>query len=379
MKDILIATCGTSILTNARDIKNEILGNRNLNEMTQEEATLLKKRIKIKLKYKEANEKECGAELNSIFYLMQENEALMDKIYLIVSDSIEGELAGNIIKELLIEKMSIKEVEIKKIDKLNISKEYDFAVRGLRNLAGEVSRIIKKNEGSNIIISPIGGLKAQIFIVGLIAQIFKIPAYYLYENSTKIVTLLPLPISLDLEFFKDNIEILSKISKEGMITEKEIGNYLRANPSLRNILEMEKIEGEVYFTLSPLGEMAYEKLTSDIKKKLPRDATKEEKLMEVQYKKREAHAEQVRSNPKFQNFIKNILEAPYVTKVIINSYISDNKGDSIRITASSNKTEGKVLKFEYNNKQGLLGGIIFLTEKEDEKIKASIIDLYTRI
>lgn len=379
MKDILIATCGTSILTNARDIKNEILGNRNLNEMTQEEATLLKKRIKIKLKYKEANEKECGAELNSIFYLMQENEALMDKIYLIVSDSIEGELAGNIIKELLIEKLSIKEVEIKKIDKLNISKEYDFAVRGLRNLAGEVSRIIKKNEGSNIIISPIGGLKAQIFIVGLIAQIFKIPAYYLYENSTKIVTLLPLPISLDLEFFKDNIEILSKISKEGMITEKEIGNYLRANPSLRNILEMEKIEGEVYFTLSPLGEMAYEKLTSDIKKKLPRDATKEEKLMEVQYKKREAHAEQVRSNPKFQNFIKNILEAPYVTKVIINSYISDNKGDSIRITASSNKTEGKVLKFEYNNKQGLLGGIIFLTEKEDEKIKASIIDLYTRI
>lgn len=379
MGNILIATCGTSILTNARDIKNEILGNRNLNEMTQEEANLLKERIKIKLKDKKANEKECGAELNSTFYLIQENKALMDKIYLIVSDSIEGELAGNIIKNLLIEKLAIKEVEIKKIDKLNISKEHDFAIKGLRNLAGEVSRIIRKNEGNNIMISPIGGLKAQIFVVGLIAQLFKIPAYYLYENSTKIVALLPLPISLDLEFFKENIEVLSKVAKEGMILEKEIGTYLKANPSLRNILKMEKIDGEVYFTLSPLGEVAYEKLTSDIKDKLPRKATKEEKLMEVQYKKKEAHADQVRTNPKFQNFIKNILEAPYVTKVIINYYTPDNKGDIIRITNSSNKTEGKVLKFEYNNKQGLLGGIIFLTEDDEEKVKASIIDLYTRI
>lgn len=378
MGNILIATCGTSILTNARDIKNELLGNRNLNEMTQEEATLLKERIKIKLKDKKANEKECGAELNSTFYLIEEN-GVLDKIYLIVSDSIEGELAGNIVKELLMEKLSIKEVEIKKIDKLNISKEYDFAIKGLRNLAGEVSRIIKRNEVNNIMISPIGGLKAQIFIVGLIAQLFKIPAYYLYENSTKIVTLLPLPISLDLEFFKENIEVLSKVAKEGMILEKEIGSYLKANPSLRNILEMEKIDGEVYFTLSPLGEVAYEKLTSDIREKLPREATKEEKLIEPQYKKGESHADQVRTNPKFKNFIDNILGAPYVTKVIINYYTPDNKGDTIRITDSSNKAEGKVLKFEYNNKQGLLGGTIFLTENDDEKIKASIIDLYTRI
>lgn len=379
MENILIATCGTSILTNARDIKNEILGDRNFNEMLQEESVLLKERIKAKLKDKKANEKECGVELNSTFYLIQKNEALMDKIYLIVSDSIEGELAGNIIKDLLIEKLSIKEVEIKKIDKLNISKEHDFAIKGLRNLAGEVSRIIRKWAGNNIMISPIGGLKAQIFVVGLIAQLFKIPAYYLYENSTKIVALLPLPISLDLEFFKENIEVLSKVVKEGMILEKEIGTYLKANPSLRNILEMEKIDGELYFILSPLGEIAYEKLTSDIKDKLPRNATEEEKLMEVQYKKKEAHADQVRTNPKFQNFIKNILETPYVTKVIINYYTPDNKGDTIKITDSSNKTEGKVLKFEYNNKQGLLGGIIFLTEDDEEKVKASIIDLYTRI
>lgn len=379
MKDILIATCGTSILTNARDIKNEILGNRNLSEITQEEALIFKEKVKIKLKNKEAYERECGAELNSTFYLMKENKFLGDKIYLIVSDSIEGELSGEIIKELLIEKLSIKEVKIKKIDKLNINKEYDFAIKGLRNLAGEVSRIIRRNEKNNIMISPIGGLKAQIFIVGLIAQLFKIPAYYLYENSTKIVTLLPLPIGLDFEFFKENIEVLSKVAKEGMITEKVIGNYLKANPSLRNVLEMEKIDGETYFSLSPLGEIAYEKLTSDIKDKLPREATQGEKLMEVQYKKKEAHAEQVRNNPKFQKFIKNILETPYVTKVIINYYLPDNKGDIIRITDSSNKTEGKVLKFEYNNKQGLLGGMIFLTEDDEEKIKASIIDLYTRI
>lgn len=379
MRDILIATCGTSILTNARDIKNEILGERNYNQMTIEESLIIKDKIKEKLKNKNGNDRECGAELNSTFYLIEKEKFSKKTMYLIVSDSIEGELAGELIKELLIEKLKIEKVEIKKIEKLNIAKEYDFAIKGLRNLVGEVTKLIKNNNSSNMMISPIGGLKAQIFVVGLIAQLFKIPAYYLYENSTEIVTLLPLPISLDMEFFKKNIEVISKIAKEEMINKKDIESYLKSIPDLRNILEEVKIDGEIYFSLSPLGEIAYEKLNFDSISKLPRDAKVEEKLMDIQFKGNEAHAEQVRSNPKFTNFSRSILDAPYVTKMIINYYNPKNKGDIIRITKSSNEKEGRVIKFEYNNKQGILGGIIFLTEQEDEKIEAAIIDLYNRI
>lgn len=379
MRDILIATCGTSIIGNARDIKTEVLGNRNYNQMTKEEGLIIKDKIKNKLKNKNMTDKDFGAELNSTFYLIEKGEFSKKIVYLIVSDTIEGELAGELIKELLIENLKIEKVEIRKIEKLNIAKEYEFSIKGLRNLVGEVTKIIKNNNTSNIMISPIGGLKAQIFVVGLIAQLFKIPAYYLYENSTEIITLLPLPISLDMEFFKENIEIISKIAKEEIVSKNDIESYLKTIPNLRNILEEVKIGKETYFSLSPLGEIAYEKLNFDCISKLPRDAKKEEKLKEVQFKGNEAHADQIRTNSKFQNFTKNILEAPYVIKMIINYYNPKNKGDIIRLTKSSNEKEGRVIRFEYNNKQGILGGSIFITEQDEEKIEAGIIDLYSRI
>lgn len=376
MKDILIVTCGTSILTNARDLKKEIIGDRNYNQMTEEEAEILGKRILEDLRNKDVFDKKCGAELNSTYYIMEKGNFSGKTIYLIVSDSVEGRTAGKIIEVLLKEKLNIDKVETKIIEKLNITREYEFAKKGLRNLASTVASIVKGNE-YNIMLSPIGGLKAQIFTVGLIGQIFKIPAYYLYENSTTIVELLPLPISLDMNFFQNNIEIISKLFKE-MLPKKDVKSYLHNNRDLRNILEEVHIAGEDYVTLSALGEIAYQKLVSDISSNIPRNATKEEKKEEIQYKKNEAHAEQLRNNPECKRFLEKLNNIPYVKKIIINYFNPDNKGDVIRITKSSSN-EGRVLQFEFNHKLGILGGMIFLTETDEIKLDASIIDIYQKI
>ena len=101
MKDILIATCGTSILTNAREIKNEIIGNKNYNEMTEEEAEKLKKRVLEDLRNRDVFDKKCGAELNSTYYIMEKGNFSGNYIYLIVSDSIEGKTSGEIIEKNL--------------------------------------------------------------------------------------------------------------------------------------------------------------------------------------------------------------------------------------------------------------------------------------
>lgn len=379
MNKILLATCGTSVLTNARDVKKDVIGDRNYSEMTDEESRLIKEKVMTKLADKEPIARECGAELNSTYYLIKKGMYSKDMAYLIVSDSIEGILSGKIIKELMIEKLGIKKVEIKIIDKLNITKEHEFAKKGLRNLASSVAQIISKENRQDLMISPIGGLKAQIFIVGLLAQIFKIPAYYLYENSTEIIELLPLPIDLDIDFFRDNIEVISKIANEELVNKKDIDSYLKSVPDLRNIFEEEKIDGNTYVSLSVLGKIAYEKLMNDNINKLPRDAKSEEKLLEVQFKGNEAHADQVRTNQKCQNFLKTILEVSYVTKIIINYYNPKNEGDVKKITKSSNQIEGRVLSFTYNNKQGMLKGNIFITENDEHKVDAALIDLQNLI
>ena len=374
-KNILIATCGTSSLTNHRDIINNHFQGRPLSSLTEEEAKDFKERIIKELQGKDITDKKFGAEINSTYYLFKKENIEDVKIYLIVSDSIDGRTAGEVVKYTIENSMNF-EVEIREIEKLNITKEHDFAIQGLRNLSTEIAKIIKKHEFDNIMISPIGGLKAQIFMVGLIAQVFKIPAYYLYENSTEIVKLLPMPITIDRDLFIKNLDIISRLKKESILPKSEIQSYINRDSNLRNILEDVRMDNTSYFSLSPLGEMIYDKLNTDVLSTLPKDALSSEKLYQEQYKGNEAHAEQLRNHSEFQRFIKKVINAPYVTKVIINYFSPDNKGNQKKFTLSSDDTEGRIIKFQFNNSKGMLEGKIFATEQDDTKLQSAIINLY---
>lgn len=381
MKDILIATCGTSILTNNKEIYKDILGDRYLNSISEDEAKIIKGKILDYLKDKKVFDRKCGAELNSTYYILEKKYFSNQKIYLVVSDSEEGKLSGEIIEKLLKEKLKTLKVEIVKIENLNITKEFDFAKKGLRNLVSKVTSILS-TEHHNSILAPIGGLKAQIFIVGLLGQLFKVPAYYLYENSTNIIELLPLPISLDLNFFFRNLEIISKINENGMIDKKEIKNYssyLKQEPELRNIIEEEKIDGNTYLALSPLGLVTYEKLNQENYCALPREATLEEKSTEIQYKNKEGHLKKLLLQSDSMKIVETILEIPYVKKVLFNYYNPDSKGDTIRITNSSHDDEGSVLKIIISRKQGMAEALIFLTENSEENLNAAKLDIFKNI
>lgn len=207
MKDILIATCGTSILTNQREIKEKIIGDKRYSEISKEEVELLRMNILEFLKDKNADERRCGAELNSIYYLINDNKFSGQKIYLIVSDSIEGRLAGELIEKLLKEKLGINEIIIKIIEGLNIGVAHIFAKKGLKYLADDITKIIISENKDNILIAPVGGLKALIIIVALIGQNFYIPCYYLFEGTKDIIKVLPFPTNINKEeLFEINIK-----------------------------------------------------------------------------------------------------------------------------------------------------------------------------
>lgn len=80
MKNILIATCGTSILTNNRAIFQDILGEKKLNEISLEESKLIKEKVLAFLMEKDTNDKKCGAELNSTYYILEKRYFSNDTI-----------------------------------------------------------------------------------------------------------------------------------------------------------------------------------------------------------------------------------------------------------------------------------------------------------
>lgn len=379
MKDVVIATIGTSILNNQRDIKDSVASGKSYEMMSEEEILSIKTNILAFLKSKEMNDKVCGSELNSIYYLINKNEFSGNEVHLIVSDSLEGRLASEIIDELLRTKMGVSEVILEEVEDLNASEPYVFAKKGLRNLAGRIATIVKNNLGT-VMIAPLGGFKAEIIVAALIGQIFDVPSYYLFEGSEEIVEILPLPVTLDRKLFINNMDVITKMYTEEMVEKKHIYSYFQKDPKLKNIVDEEKIEGASWCGLSPLGEAGYEKLTADSFSNLPKPSKKDPSEKIFMNSNREGHSNEVVQTPKFQKLKDKILEIPYVTQLVVTYYFSKNRGDMIRINKSSNEKVGRVLKLNYNDKVGMIEADIYLTENDDEeKVEAAIIDITKRL
>ena len=377
MTDILIATCGTSILNNSLDIKRETAPEREWWELKDAEASLIEKKILERLERSGAEERICGAEINSTEKLIKKMKFSGKKLYLIASDTLEGRMAGRMVEVLLREKLHVDSVEVRVIEDLNTNREFDFAKKGLRNLASVMGAIINKEGENHLAISPIGGLKAQIFMAGLVGQIFKIKTYYMYDGFDEVIELLPMPVSLDWDFFNRNLEVISKIKRDGEVDKREIRSFFQREELLRNITEEVHIEGTDYISLSPLGEMAYMKFFYEAQNNLPMETKVAREEKHYHYKGDEAHADMVRTRGDFNNFKEMVLDKPYVEKMYISYYSPDNKGEIIRFTKSSNMKEGRVIGFEFNRKQGMLKGSIFITEAQDEKkVEAAMADLY---
>lgn len=164
---------------------------------------------------------------------------------MLASDTAEGNLTAEIIREILLERMEFEKGDIKVIDGLNSEKENEFAKKGLRNLSSAVADVISKHNPNDIVITPIGGFKAQIFITGLIAQVFGIKAYYMFEAFNEVIELLPLPISFDYNLFSNNIEFFTILagSKE-LVEYSEIAGIVEREPILKNLIKEEKIYGK---------------------------------------------------------------------------------------------------------------------------------------
>lgn len=370
----IIATCGTSIITNAKrrlNLKDEIQGEE------------LKKIILKDLKGKEMSNKDYGAEINAFFNLSTKNNCNDGNLFLIIGDNKDGRLAGEIIDEVLMEKSSLGDIKTIEIEGLNCQKEYEFAKKGLRNLAKEICHLIntKKLYEGNTFILPIGGFKAQIFIVGLLAQVFGIKAYYMFEGFNEIIELPPLPISFDKQFFIDNLEFFMKLKKEEPLEKTEIESFLKKDPKLKNLITEEKIDKVKFVELSALGEIFYEKLSLENKGNLPKNSDKiaDEKYKNHLFKNNEAHAKVVYNTSRFQRFLNFLHGIEYVEQVIINGNSQSNKGTQIFINLSGNEKEGRVLHCKFNDKKGMLDMDIYLTENTIDKINAAMIDINYRL
>lgn len=281
MRTTIICSVGTSLLSNAR----------NLDPISAAEITLKNayiaqnpETIAKALTFFGPMTRICGAEINTISSLSRIRKRYkLDprNFYLLVSDTSEGSLTGQILKTYLNINWRALGFEIKPhliirtIVELQDQLPFAFKSHGLRNLVREISRAIHETGGPEMCaIDATGGYKAQIAISVMFGQMSGIPVFYKHEKFNTIIDFPPMPIAFDYSLYEQYFDLLYCLCQGNeILNAKELTKYFMDSEiktgSSMEILEgsatfqrfrvfLDEVEEEGLFAISPAGNIYFE-------------------------------------------------------------------------------------------------------------------------
>lgn len=210
----------------------------------------------------------CGAEINSITDLIN-REYCTEKCSLVFCHSATEE--GQQIAEILQHYYDTKghKTKLLKIEHLQDADPKAFRTKGLRNLAKEISKIVRNQSAQFCAINATGGYKAQIAIAVLIGQALGVSVYYKHELFSEIIAFPPMPIGLDFSLWLEKSDLLTALERwekiKGMVNQQDVEEMVAWQDAedgwderIEALVERVEIDGKVYLELSPTGQIFHE-------------------------------------------------------------------------------------------------------------------------
>lgn len=352
--DNIIMTVGTSL------VENYIANNPDMVNITKEDILKYYEKEKID----DLRDRRYGAEIIALENLIEKNIFSGTRIFLIIHDTPNGKLAGDVLEEFILQKELAKKVEKRIIFNLNKRNHKEFKTIGLRNLNEEIRNIANKiGNRYNVAVCTVGGYKAEIFMVGLMAQLLHIKAYFMFDEFTEVTEICPLPIRADQNIYLENKDFFKLLDRRGRMKASEIKKYTDSKPELNNYLEYIEEAGETYVEFSATGEYYVRRMHETTY--LPMGMSSHspaEKLMEGSVQRDELEG------------IVNLLKScPYVEKLKVVYYNPDRKVAFSKFALAQNYHEQMIVTLEYKCEKGVAGIDIYTvggTEKEMECLVA---------
>jgi len=196
----------------------------------------------------------ASAEIKSLIKIKEKLKEDELEIYLLYSDTALGRLAAEIIEEFLplYDDFGKAEIKIKKIENLQIWDKKDFK-KGLINLILTIDKIAG-GDYQDLIINITGGYKATIPYLTILAQVNRLPIYYIFEDTENLIEIPYIPIDVNYSIFEKHKDLFKKLEKE-KITEIPKGISEEERKDIVSLLE----EAQPYYSLNPLGIILWEK------------------------------------------------------------------------------------------------------------------------
>lgn len=210
----------------------------------------------------------ASAEINSIFKLSEElergeDEPLISAIFLLATDTIEGMLTAQVVKNLLGARYKNALIKVDRIAGLQVHDSAQFVRYGLPGYIEKVYEHLHKwpVEACQRIFIPTGGFKALVPYMTLIAMLEGADTRYIFERSDALLTLQPLPIGFDDALVEQALPAMGETEERGTITQAVIEELLDLDAPLRATPFASLwtyFEGEEY-VLSGLGEILWQR------------------------------------------------------------------------------------------------------------------------
>ncbi len=242
MRDIVLVTCGTSLLGGMKRDKVEPEG------------------FSRWFKSHDASYGNFGAEMNSLWAMGKEYPEEMEprEAVLYLSDTEDGKKVGGCLAQMIPELLGLS-VQSRVISGLDMDRPEVFRREGLCNLVGAMAKDLRNYGESRSLICSTGGFKAMVGIAQTFANAVSVPAYYRFENARSGMMMPPLPVGFDLALWLRLYEGLSLMVEEDTLEEKSL------KPFMQSLLPEDRMRFQVMLerdgslcALTFLGKLFYE-------------------------------------------------------------------------------------------------------------------------
>jgi putative CRISPR-associated protein (TIGR02619 family) len=162
-----------------------------------------------------------SAETNSLLRLKVDRE---DRIYLLHSETTDGEICAELVKSLLEKNLNCKNVKLQKINGLQVQDAVRFRRHGIQNLFEQLRKIVDaapSHERSEVILNVTGGYKSTIPYITLYGLLSRIKVVYLFEHSNTLIELPPAPVNFDYGRLAPAHDALLTLCKKGGMPKEE--------------------------------------------------------------------------------------------------------------------------------------------------------------
>ena len=352
--DNIIMTVGTSL------VENYISNNPKKENITKEDILGYYEKENIE----DFRDRRYGAEIIALENLMEKKIFSGKRIFLVIHDTVNGKLAGDVLEEFILKKNIAKVVEKRIIHSLNKRDHKEFKTIGLKGLTEEISNIVNKiGNNLNVCVCTVGGYKAEIFLVGLMAQILHLKSYFMFDEFDEVTEISPLPMKIDYDFYLENKEFFKLLDRKEKVKESEIKEILDKNPRLKNFIEFDEENGESYVEFSAMGEFYMKRMTST--SNLPLSTSKyspSDKEMEGS----------IKVTDELENIVNSLKCSPYVEKLKVVYYNPDRNIAFSKFSLAQNYHEQMIVSLEYKCRKGV-AGIDLYTVGGTEKVMKSLL------